>query len=255
MFKSKISTLVALLSCAVILSSTPIFSQTAMADEFTAARAALEARFPKAKIGNLRPAPITGLFEATIDADVVYVDPMGKFLFAGALYEVASMTNQTETRQNELFGFKWDELPLNKAIKMVRGKGTRKVAVFTDADCPFCKRIEQTFQQMDDITVYNFLMPIDSLHPDAGRKSKIIWCSKDPLKSWQDFMLNNKLVEGKGDCPNPVDELKALGQSKRVNGTPHMVLPDNRSVAGALPKAQLEEAISKADAAVKAKKS
>jgi thiol:disulfide interchange protein DsbC len=252
-------TLISVLSipiAATVAPSAVIAQTTAPASaEIDALRKALEAKFPQAKVGNIRRAQINGLFEATLDGDVVYTDPSGKFLFAGAMYEVATMTNLTEARVSELFGFKWDELPLEKSIKMVKGKGTRRVAVFTDADCPFCKRIEQTFEEMDDITVYNFLMPIDSLHPDAGRKSKIIWCSADRLKSWQDFMLKGKLVEGKGDCANPVEELKALGQSKKVNGTPMMVLPDNRSLAGALPRARLEEEFSKAEAAAKSKKS
>jgi thiol:disulfide interchange protein DsbC len=231
------------------------FAQAATPAEETAAiKVSLETRFPKAKIGNIRKALVPGLYEATIDTDVVHVDAAGKFLLVGALYDVSTMTNLVEGRQNELFGFKWDELPLDKAIKVVRGKGSRRVAVFTDADCPYCKRLEQTFAQMDDVTIYNFLMPIDSLHPDAGRKSKIIWCSKDRTKSWLDFMLNNKLVEGKGDCPNPIDELKALGASKRVNGTPALVFPDNQSIPGAIPREQIEAAMAKAEAAVKAKK-
>ncbi len=242
----------AFLSCA-----TASLAQTAAAatDEPTVIKTALEAKFPKAKIANIRKSMVAGMYEATIDTDVVFVDAAGKFVFVGALYDVATMTNQVESRQNELFGFKWDELPFDKAIKVVRGKGTRRVAVFTDADCPFCKRVEQTFSQMDDVTIFNFLMPIDSLHPDAGRKSKVIWCSKDRTKAWLDFMLNNKLVDGKGDCPNPVDELKALGASKRVNGTPALVFPDNRTIPGAIPKDQIEAALNKAEASVKAKKS
>ena len=228
-------------------------AQTASAEE-TVVKNALEAKFPKAKVANIRKAVVAGIYEATIDTDVIYVDAKGTHMFAGGMYDLASMTNQAEARGNELFGFKWDELPFDKAIKMVRGKGTRRVAVFTDADCPFCKRIEQTFQTVDDITVYNFLMPIDSLHPDAGRKSKVIWCSKDRTKAWLDFMLNGKLVDGKGDCPNPVDELKALGQSKRVNGTPALVFPDNRTIPGAIPKQQLEDALNRAEAQVKAAK-
>jgi thiol:disulfide interchange protein DsbC len=223
--------------------------------EETVVKNALESKFPKAKIGNIRKAVVPGMFEATIDNDVIYIDAKGTYMFAGGMYDLATMTNQAEARGNELFGFKWDELPFDKAIKMVRGKGTRRVAVFTDADCPFCKRVEQTFQTIDDITVYNFLMPIDSLHPDAGRKSKIIWCSKDRTKAWLDFMLNGKLVEGKGDCPNPVEELKALGASKRVNGTPALVFPDNRTIPGAIPKQQIEDAMNRAEAQVKQKAS
>lgn len=243
---------------ALLVPTAQTFAQTqttaaAAKDEFSAARAALEERFPKAKIANVRKSPVAGLVEATIDTDLVYVDIAGKHIISGGVYELATMTNLSEARTSELFGFKWDELPFDKAIKMVRGKGTRRVAVFSDADCPYCKRVEQTFQQIDDITVYTFLMPIDSLHPDAGRKSKIIWCAKDRTKAWLDFMLNNKLVEGKGDCPNPVDELKALGQSKRVNGTPALIFADSRTIPGALPKERLEAELVRSEAAAAAK--
>ncbi len=247
-----------LVSVPFALASAGVFAQTAAApsgDDRAGVKTGLERRFPKAKIGNIRKAPVAGLYEATLDTDLVYVDASGKHLVSGAVYELGTMTNIAEARTNEIFGFKWDELPLEKAIKMVRGKGTRRVAVFSDADCPFCKRIEQTLQTVDDVTVYTFLMPIDSLHPDAGRKSKIIWCSKDKLKAWLDFMLNNKLAEGKGDCPNPVDELKELGRSKRVNGTPALVFPDNRTVPGAIPKDQLEANLTRGEANAKSKKS
>jgi thiol:disulfide interchange protein DsbC len=232
----------------------PAPAATNGAAELAAIKKVLDDRFPKAKIANIRKSPIAGLYEATLDTDLVYIDAAGKHVIAGPVYNVATMDNIAEARLSELFGFKWEELPLEKAIKFVRGKGERRVAVFTDADCPFCKRIEQTFQTTDNVTVYNFLMPIDSLHPDAGRKSKIIWCSKDRLKAWQDFMLNNKLAEGKGDCPNPVEELKELGKSKRVNGTPALIFPDNRTIPGAIPKERLEEALTNGEQNATSKK-
>jgi thiol:disulfide interchange protein DsbC len=222
------------------------FSVTAQTATELDITAKLKARFPSAEVSHVRLSVIPGVYEAYIGNELIYVTPNVDYFFAGTLYDAKTMANLTEARTTDLFGMKWKDLPFEKAIKYVKGKGTRQVAVFSDADCPFCKRIEQTFATMDDITIYTFLMPIDSLHPDAGRKSKIIWCAKDKVNAWLDFMLRGKLVDGKGDCVNPVDELKALGSKHRVQATPTMILTDNRTLPGALPKEQLEAALNAA---------
>ena len=140
------------------------------------------------------------------------------------------------------------------AIKVVRGKGERVMYVFTDVDCPFCTRLEETLQTTDNVTVYNFMFPIDSLHGGARTKQKAIWCSKDRVVAWNDAVLRKKFdANQKGDCANPVDATVALGQKLGVRATPSFFLADGRMIAGAIPKEQLESRLNAAQLKVAAK--
>src|SRR5262249_14204248 len=130
--------------------------------------------------------------------------------------------------------------------------GTRKLVVFSDADCPFCARLEKTLKDVDDVTIYTFLFPIDSLHPDAARKSSIIWCSPDRVKAWDEFFNSGKLPDNNGDCETPLAKTQALGQQLHFNATPTLVFADGSIVPGALPKDRLEAEMTQAD--VEAKK-
>lgn len=130
------------------------------------------------------------------------------------------------------------DLPLARAIKWTKGDGSRSVAVFSDPNCGYCKKIEQTFQQMDNITVYTFLYPV--LSPDSGVKAKQIWCSADRTKTWRDWMLNHVALVGNGSCKTPVDDNLALGQSLNINGTPAVFFTDGTRIPGAADAATLE---------------
>jgi thiol:disulfide interchange protein DsbC len=114
------------------------------------------------------------------------------------------------------------------------------VAVFSDPDCPFCKRIEQEFEKLTDVTVYIFLYPIEQLHPKAVDRSKAIWCSANRLKAWDDYMLRGTAPTAKSDCANPVTELVEYGKKRGINGTPTLVFADGSRVPGALNASQLE---------------
>jgi thiol:disulfide interchange protein DsbC len=134
----------------------------------------------------------------------------------------------------------------------VKGNGTRKFAMFSDADCPFCKRIENDIKRLDDVTIYTFLFPIDQLHPDAARKSAMIWCAPDRAKAWDAFFEAGTLPDNKGDCATPIKDTALLGNRLRVSATPTLVFADGSMVPGALPLAQLEIEINRGE--VEAKK-
>ena len=128
----------------------------------------------------------------------------------------------------------------------MRGNGKLKIAVFSDPDCPFCKRLEHEFEKMTDITIYNFMMPIPSLHPDAARKAELIWCQKDHTKVWTEWMRKGKLPEnGKAGCSNPVAETTSLGEQLGFTGTPTLVFPNGRVQSGYSPMPMLKEIIEK----------
>ena len=214
----------------------------------------LENRFKGAPIKGLRASVFPGLFEAMVGDDLIYFDEKLTHFIVGNLIESVTMTNKTEERTSELNSIDVKQLPLNDAIKFVRGKGERVMYVFTDVDCPFCTRLEQTLQDMDNVTVFNFMFPIDSLHPAARNKQKAIWCAKDRLASWQDAVLRKKFdAAAKGECANPVDATVALGQKLGVRATPSFFLADGRMVAGAIPKEQLEARLNAAQTKVAGK--
>jgi thiol:disulfide interchange protein DsbC len=211
----------------------------------------VEERFPGVQVRHIAKAPFLGLYEAMFDDQMVYVDPKAAYIFVGNVYDTKTKVNLTERKARELNRIAWSTLPLDLAIKKVKGNGSRRLAVFSDADCPFCQRLEETLKGIDDVTVYTFLYPIDQLHPDAARKSKLIWCAPDKVKAWDEFFVSGKLPDNKGECDNPIAATAALGQKLRVTATPTLVFADGSIVPGALPAQGLEAELARAEAEAK----
>jgi thiol:disulfide interchange protein DsbC len=211
----------------------------------------VEQKFPGAEVLSVVKSPYFGLYEVQFDGQLIYTDPKVTYVVVGSIYEAATKTNLTEERLRKLNRVAVDELPLGLAMKKVKGNGQRKLVVFSDADCPFCKRLEDELKNIDNVTLYTFLFPIDQLHPDAARKSKLIWCAPDRQKAWDEFFASGKLPDNKGDCDNPVAATAALGQKLRVSATPTLVFADGSIIPGALPAQRLEAELQKADAEAK----
>ena len=108
----------------------------------------------------------------------------------GELIDTKARRNLTEDRINKLTAVEFSELPLKDAFTIVRGDGKRKVAVFEDPNCGYCKRFERDLQNVDNVTIYLFLYPI--LSPDSAEKSRNVWCAKDRVVAWQDMMVRDK---------------------------------------------------------------
>ena len=206
-------------------------------------RQAVQTLAPGAKVTNIVKSVLPGLQEVTLEGPqgpmVVYADDKGEYILAGDLLDVKNRRNLTKERMDKLTEVKWDTLPLDNAIKVVRGDGKRKLAVFSDPDCPYCKKAEQEFAKLDNVTIYVFPYPLP-MHTDAGRKAKLVWCIKDRSKAWLDLMLKGKVPEGKTDCDNPVDENLALGNKLRVDGTPALIFPNGKRVPGYVDAGRLE---------------
>jgi len=216
-------------------------------------RKKLEARFPGAGIQHVGRSPYFGLYEVLMDGQLIYTDPQVSFVFVGNIYDPVRRVNLTQERLQDLTAVNWSDLPLELAIKTVKGNGSRKVAVFSDVDCPFCKRLEEELKTVDDITVYTFLFPIDALHPDAPRKSKLIWCSSDRQKAFDDWMQRGVAPSSDANCDDPVAKIVALGEKFRIQATPTLIFADGRIVPGALPKPQLEAHLARSEANLKAR--
>lgn len=206
-------------------------------------RKSIESSFPGTKINGVAKSPINGVFEVVTDGPqgplVIYADDMGEHLMIGDLLNVKSKRNLTRERMDKLTEVDWESLPLQNAIKVVKGNGTRQIAVFSDPDCPYCRKAEAEFAKLDNVTIYNFAYPLP-MHPDAGRKSRLVWCSKDRAKAWQDLMLNGKVPSGKDNCKNPIEENLALGAKLRIDGTPAMIFPNGKRIPGYVDAKRLE---------------
>jgi thiol:disulfide interchange protein DsbC len=203
----------------------------------------LEQRFEGASVTSVTKSPIFGLYEAMFDEQLVYTDAKVTYVLVGNVYEAATRKNLTSARMRELSRIAFDSLPLELAMKKVKGNGSRRLAIFSDADCPFCARLEAELRNVDNVTIYTFLFPIDQLHPDSARKSRIIWCAPDKVKAWDAFFASGALPSNNGDCDTPIAATSALGQKLKVAATPTLVFADGSIVAGAMPAAKLEAEI------------
>lgn len=209
-------------------------------------RQSLQKNLSGMEITSLSKTPYGGLYELVVDGQAAYVTSDGKYLFLGNVIELQSKRNLTAARNAKLMEVKWDTLPLANAIKEVKGNGSRKLAIFSDADCPYCRKLEPELEKLTNVTIYTFLYPIEGLHPNAVPTSKKIWCEKDRLKAWKAYMLKGEEPKSAGDCANPVDENVALGAKLRVSGTPTMVLENGTRIPGYVSAEKLEQMLTSA---------
>jgi thiol:disulfide interchange protein DsbC len=214
----------------------------AQADE-AKIRPAIEAKLGGTKVDGVLATPVPGIFEVRFQSregpQIIYTDAQGAYIFTGSLIDARSDRNLTEERLTKLTAIEWGQLPLDLAIKVQRGNGKRAVAMFTDPYCPYCRRLEQTLLQIDDIAVYVFMYPV--IRPEAADHSRAAWCSKDRAKAWLELAANErpKIPAASPNCPNPVDKTVELGRALRVNGTPTLFFPNGERSSSAMGVAEL----------------
>ncbi len=208
----------------------------------------LAKKFPDLKTERVTKTTYGGLFEVFTGTEIFYTDEKASFVVTGNLIDTTTRANITDARLSKLTAIKFDELPFENAIKLVRGDGSRRIAIFEDPLCGYCKKFEADLNTLSNITVYVFLYPI--LAQDSFTKSKSIWCAPDKGAAWQDWMLREKPPAPAAEtCVTPVDQNVALGQKLRINGTPATFFEDGERIAGALPLATIEAKIASASAA------
>ena len=190
----------------------------------------------------------TGLYEVVIrDSEGVrlyYMDERARVLVVGQVYDTKTGRNLTEERLDRLNAVNWNSLPLEWAVTTTRGSGRRKIAVFSDPNCPYCKRFEKDLAKLNDITVHIFLYPV--IKPESVAQTKSVWCSADRAKAWNDLMLRDVQPTASPDCETPIEKLVALGRRLGANSTPTWFLESGRRYQGANP---LEEVKRLLDAA------
>ena len=201
-------------------------------------RQSLQSKFPGiGKLEHVAKTPYSGLYEVVVGEQLLYTDEQGQYLFDGSIIEVKSRTDLTEQRRHALFAIDFNTLPLNLAVKKVKGNGQRKMAYFTDPNCGFCRKLEKELSQVNNVTLYLFMYPIFQGSAEIVRN---VHCAKDPVKAWDALMLKGK-APATASCKTPTDQVMALAKKLRVNGTPNLIFADGTQVPGYLPAAELEK--------------
>jgi len=195
-------------------------------------------------IDAVQPAPIAGLYEIVSGRNIYYSDLDGHHLIAGGhIFDTSNRRDLTAVRLQELNTIDWKILPLDKAVVSGDPKGL-PVAVFTDPDCPYCRKLEQELVGIQGVKVYSFLFPLSQLHKDAKAHAASIWCAKDQHQAMMDIMLHNKPV-AKGTCDTPIDQIHALGVKLGITGTPTMIAGDGRIFPGFKKAADIKKWLAK----------
>ncbi|HUN69117.1 MAG TPA: DsbC family protein [Burkholderiales bacterium] len=227
---------------AIVCLVAALLAPPALADE-AQIRQALEAKLDGVKVDGVQPAPIAGIFEVRLQSSdgpqIVYTDAQGGYVFTGHLIDSKSGRDLTEERLKKLTAIDFGSLPLDLAVKIQRGNGKRVLAMFSDPYCPYCRRLEQTLLQIDDLTVYVFMYPV--IRPQNADHSRAVWCSRDRAKAWLELAASDKpkVPTAGANCANPVDKVLELGRSMRVRSTPTLYFANGERAEGGMQIAEM----------------
>jgi thiol:disulfide interchange protein DsbC len=216
-----------------------ILAGAALADE-AELKKAMEARLGT-KVESIVKSGYLGLYEVYTEGNILYTDEkMTAFIAGGQLIDGKTLRNVTDERLKKLTAIKFSDLPLERAIKQVRGDGKRIIATFEDPNCGYCKRLAKDLQKLDNVTIYTFLYPI--LSEDSTRKSRQIWCAADRAKAWNDWMVDGRAPGGKEDCDvSAIARNQDFGRRLNITGTPTLFFSDGERVPGAMPLDKIQQ--------------
>ena len=192
-------------------------------------------------VDQVNKSPIPGLYEVVTGDHIFYTDKTAQYLIDGKMFDLKARKNLTEARERKLFAVDFSKLPLDLAVKKVKGNGSRKMAYFTDPNCSYCKKLEHELQGVSDVTLYLFLSTVIGGN-DSAEKIQGIWCSDDKVKAWDDLMLHGTAPSA-GKCDVPTAKVLALGQKLHVNGTPALIFSNGVVNPGYMPAEALNKAL------------
>ena len=206
-------------------------------------RSVLGERLPELNIEAVHRSAVAGLYEVVLPTEIAYTDEQGAMLFFGRVLDTGSRADLSSQRWNELHSVPLAQLPLELAIKTVKGDGHRSMAVFADPECPYCQQLEQNLAQVSDVTIYTFLFPLESVHPGAGARAHAIWCASDRSKAWTQWMLARKEPASEPCASDPLQALQQLSAKLDITMTPTLFFANGVRIAGAQSTANLEHAL------------
>jgi thiol:disulfide interchange protein DsbC len=234
-----------LLRSTLVLALTATLSHAGFAQE-AVIRENLAKRLPDMpKIDEVTKTPIPGVYEVRMGTEIIYTDERGDHVIEGNLIETKTRTNLTEARIDKLTAIDFAALPLKDAIVWKQGTGARKLVVFADPNCGYCKQFERDLTKIDNVTIQLFLYPV--LGPDSVVKSRNIWCAKDKAKSWDDWMQRG-VAPAAAECDTTaLTRNREFGQKYNITGTPTLIFSDGTRAPGAIPAAQVEKQLAALD--------
>ena len=224
-------------------------SASAWADEATIKKV-VQSHFSGHQVDSLKKIPSLGLYEVVVGEEVFYTDEKANYFFFGHIVDTKTRSSMTNERIQEIKAARrvpLESLPLQSAIKVVKGNGKREVAVFTDPNCPYCKKLEKELLNITDVTIYTLLYPVLNGSMELSKK---IWCSENQIQAWDDFMLKGVAPTSK-DCDTPLEVLLNSGRENKVSGTPTLIFADGTIVGGLIPADAIEEKLKSAASAGK----
>lgn len=220
------------------------FAFSCFADGASAALLArLKEKYPSTNFSAVSNSPISGIYEVTMGKNIAYSDASGRYLIIGSMFDMQERADLTAPKREAISRVEWSKLPLSQSITISKGDGSRTFALFTDPECPYCRKIELTLAEMDNYTVHVFPYPIASLHPKATEKAIAVWCAADRRAAWQALMVKGQ-ESPPINCQNPVAANVQLAASLGITGTPTLIRPDGSLRPGALPREALESWLS-----------
>lgn len=218
-----------------------VLAQPVLADAgLDQVKANLARQYPSTKFSAIEKTPISGLYQVVMGKNIAYVELSGRYFLFGNLFDMHTQRDLTASVRAEANKVDFAKLPKDQAIKIVMGDGKRVFALFSDPDCPYCRRIEQTLAGMTDYTVFVFPFPIASLHPEAPATTEAIWCAGNQAQSWRDYLLQGKKPAVKR-CTNPIEKNVQLAEKLGIRGTPTLIHQDGRITSGAQDRVALEQ--------------
>ena len=222
---------------------TMLITLTALASSLSFAnidtvKANLAKNSPNLKIENIQATEMKGIYSGSMQGQVVYVNEDAKHLIAGSMIRMQDQQNLTRDLLLKQNSIDWKKLPLKDALKTVKGTGKRQIAVFSDPNCPYCKKLELELAQLNDVTIYTFVLPLKA---QSIAPSKQLFCEKNPEQAWQDLIVKSIQPKGTKACANPIERNIDLAKSLQVNGTPAIIFSNGFKVMGAYPAEQIEK--------------
>ncbi|WHR56436.1 DsbC family protein [Acinetobacter haemolyticus] len=188
----------------------------------------LNKNYPDIQVTNIQATEMTGLYSANLDNQIIYLDENAEHMFIGSMVRLKDQKNLTKDLVLKQNSIDWQKLPLQDAIKTVKGNGKRQLAIFSDPNCPYCKQLEAELDKLNDVTIYTFIY---ALKPQSIAVSKQVWCDANPSYAWKNLLQKNVQPKAK-NCANPIDRNLALGRKLGVNGTPTLIFSNGLKMVG-----------------------
>jgi len=194
-------------------------------------------RFPGAAGAKIERA-FPGFWAVVKDNEVVFIRDDLSVLINGEVVDLASNKSLTaQFREANKPKINIGEFNVKDSIRF--GSGSRRLFVFTDPDCPYCRQIEAEFDKLKNVEVFVFLFPLVSLHPAARVVSESIWCNHDRASAWKSYLQQGKIPPF-ATCDNPISRNLALGERLKIQGTPALIFEDGTVVPGLIPADRIE---------------